>query len=106
MADKKIKYPENVPGPYYVDTECIHCDACVLAAENHFKLLDDGHAYVFRQPENEEEVSACEEAMESCPVEAIGNDGGEMEENAGEVEENAVEDEKEPEFPSKKRNTG
>ena len=76
MADKNNKHPENVPGPYYVDTECINCDACVLAAENHFKLLDDGHAYVFRQPATTEEKEACEEALESCPVEAIGNDGG------------------------------
>ena len=75
MADKNNKHPENVPGPYYVDTECINCDACVLAAENHFKLLDDGHAYVFRQPATDEEKEACEEALESCPVEAIGNDG-------------------------------
>ena len=77
MADKNNKHPENTPGPYYVDTECINCDACVLAAENHFKLLDDGHAYVFRQPVTEEEKEACEEALESCPVEAIGNDGEE-----------------------------
>ena len=75
MADKNNKHPENVPGPYYVDQECINCDACVLAAENHFKLLDDGHAYVFRQPATDEEKEACEEALESCPVEAIGNDG-------------------------------
>ena len=78
MADKNNKHPENVPGPYYVDTECINCDACVLAAENHFKLLDDGHAYVFRQPATAEEKEACEEALESCPVEAIGNDGGDI----------------------------
>ena len=81
MADKKSKHAENVPGPYYVDTECINCDACVLAAENHFKLLDDGHAFVFRQPVTAEEKEACEEALESCPVEAIGNDGGEFAEN-------------------------
>ena len=78
MADKKSKHAENAPGPYYVDTECINCDACVLVAENHFKLLDDdGHAFVFRQPVTKEEKEACEEALESCPVEAIGNDGEE-----------------------------
>ncbi len=76
MADKNNKYAQNVPGPYYVDTECINCDACLLAAENHFKINEEeGYAYVYKQPQTEEEKEACEEALESCPVEAIGNDG-------------------------------
>ena len=76
MADKNNKQKENVAGPFYVDTECINCDACVLAAENHFRLLEDeGYAVVFKQPETEEEKEACQEALESCPVEAIGKDG-------------------------------
>lgn len=76
MADKTNKYEDNVPGPFYVDKECINCDACVLVAENHFKLDEkDGHAFVYRQPETEEEKEACNEALESCPVEAIGSDG-------------------------------
>ena len=76
MADKSAKFEDNVPGPFYVDKECINCDACVLAAEGHFKLDDtDGHAFVFRQPETDEEREACQEALESCPVDAIGDDG-------------------------------
>ena len=76
MADKNNKYDENVPGPYYVDKECINCDACLLSAENHFKINEDqGYAYVYKQPETEEDLSACEEALEACPVSAIGNDG-------------------------------
>ena len=76
MADKNRKYRQNVPGPYYVDQECINCDACLLAAENHFKINeDDGHAFVCKQPETDEEKEACQEALESCPVEAIGDDG-------------------------------
>lgn len=76
MADKTKKHKENVPGLFYVDDECINCDACVLAAENHFKLLEDeGYAVVFKQPKTEEEKEACIEALESCPVEAIGQDG-------------------------------
>lgn len=76
MADKNQKQPENVPGAFYVDTECINCDACLLAAENHFKIHEEkGYAYVYKQPENDEEKSACEEAMEACPVSAIGKDG-------------------------------
>ena len=76
MADKNNKYKDNVPGAYYVDKECINCDACLLSAENHFKINEEeGYAYVFQQPQTEEEKSACQEALEACPVEAIGNDG-------------------------------
>lgn len=76
MANKGNKYIENIEGKYYVDRECIACDACVLAAPDHFKMDEnDGHAFVVKQPDNEAEMSACQEAMEGCPVEAIGNDG-------------------------------
>jgi len=36
---------------------------------------DDSNAYVYKQPEDEEEEELCEEALELCPVNAIGNDG-------------------------------
>lgn len=77
MADKNKKYPENVPGKYYVDRECIACDACVMCTDNvHFGMSEeDGHAYVIKQPTTPEEEDLCREAMEGCPVMAIGNDG-------------------------------
>lgn len=76
MANKGNKYPENIEGKYYVDDECIACDACVLAAPDNFSMdEDDGHAFVTVQPKSEEEEELCREAMEGCPVEAIGNDG-------------------------------
>lgn len=76
MADKENKYDENVEGKYYVDHECIACDACVLAAPDNFGMdEDDGHAFVIKQPASEGEEEQCQEAMESCPVEAIGSDG-------------------------------
>ncbi len=78
MADKNNKYEQNVPGPYYVDKECINCDACLLVAEQHFKINEEeGYAYVCKQPQTEEEHSLCQEAIEACPVSAIGDDGGE-----------------------------
>ena len=44
--------------------------------QEHFTRNDDGgHSYVYKQPENPEEEALCKEAMEGCPVEAIGNDG-------------------------------
>jgi len=76
MADKNKKFPENIPGKYYVDRECIACDACVLAAPTNFKMDEvDGHTFVVKQPVGDAEEAQCKEAMESCPVEAIGNNG-------------------------------
>jgi len=76
MANRDKKYPDNIPGRYYVDKECIACDACVLAAPDHFGMhQEDGHAFVTQQPATPEQESQCKEALEACPVEAIGNDG-------------------------------
>ncbi len=76
MADRKARYSENKLGPYYVDYECIACDACVGIATDFFKMNDDeGHAYVYYQPKTKEEIALCEEAKAACPVDAIGNDG-------------------------------
>lgn len=76
MADKTKKYEDNLPGRFYVDKECIACDACVMAAPSHFGMHEeDGHAFVIKQPSNPEEEDLCREAMDGCPVEAIGNDG-------------------------------
>ncbi len=76
MADLKSKWKDNTPGKMFVDQTCIACDACVLAAPTNFQMHEeDGHAYVSKQPANAEEEKACIEAMEGCPVEAIGNFG-------------------------------
>ena len=78
MADKNDKYPDNVPGKFYVDRECIFCNVCVYAAPNNFKISDAGtHDVVYKQPENEDEEEECLDAMDQCPVYAIGNDGEE-----------------------------
>lgn len=76
MADKEDKNEENVGGKFYVDSQCIDCDLCRETAPSNFTRADDeGYSFVFKQPENAEEVEQCEEAMEGCPVEAIGEDG-------------------------------
>jgi ferredoxin len=76
MADAANKYPENVAGKFYVDDQCIDCDLCRETAPANFKRNDDGgHTYVYKQAENSEEEARCKEAMEGCPVEAIGDDG-------------------------------
>ena len=78
MADKNDKYSDNVPGKYYVDRECIFCNVCADAAPKNFKISNAGtHDVVYKQPENEIEEEECEEAMDLCPVYAIGDDGEE-----------------------------
>jgi ferredoxin len=76
MADAANKYSENVEGKFYVDDQCIDCDLCRETAPANFKRNDDGgHSFVYKQPESPEEENLCKEAMEGCPVEAIGSDG-------------------------------
>jgi ferredoxin len=76
MADKKNKWPDNVPGKFYVDKECILCSVCSDAAPSNFRMSDDeDHDVVFKQPTNDDELAQSYEAMENCPVEAIGDDG-------------------------------
>lgn len=74
MADFDKKWSDNVEGKYYVDEQCIDCDACRTEAPEHFTRNDDhGYSYVFNQPQTEEEELKCKAALESCPVEAIGS---------------------------------
>jgi len=76
MAEKNDRYADNAAGKYYVDTQCIDCDVCRVTAPDNFRREEDkGYSYVCRQPDNPEQEAACQEAMDSCPVEAIGNDG-------------------------------
>ena len=76
MADVNDKYSDNVDGSYYVDEQCIACGVCPNEAPDNFEMSDDGsHAYVYKQPEADDEKSASEDALQACPVDAIGNDG-------------------------------
>ena len=76
MADVANKYPENIVGNFFVDDQCIDCDLCRETAPANFTRNDDGgHSYVYKQPEAQEDIDKCMEALEGCPVEAIGHDG-------------------------------
>lgn len=85
MADWKNRWEDNVGGTveiagkkygFFVDKECILCSVCSDAAPNNFRMSDaEDHDICFKQPENEEELAQCYEAMENCPVEAIGDNG-------------------------------
>lgn len=75
MADKNEKNEFNVAGKFYVDSQCIGCALCASTAEGFFEISDAGCAFVAKQPSNADETALCTEAMESCPVQAIGDDG-------------------------------
>jgi ferredoxin len=76
MADAANKYPENAPGKFYVDNQCIDCDLCRETAPDNFKRNEDGgYTFVYKQPATPEEEARCKEAKEGCPVEAIGDNG-------------------------------
>ena len=76
MAFLKDKLPENEPGKFYVDGQCIDCDVCRDTAPSNFARNDEnGYSYVYKQPENSAEADLCVEALMACPVEAIGDDG-------------------------------
>ena len=80
MACRYEKNDLNQPGKYYVDIECINCDACILIASEHFGLDEEQDiVFVKRQPSSNDEIELCEEALVGCPVEAIGNDGDQEE---------------------------
>ena len=85
MSDPQNIWEDNIRGAaeiggkklsFYVDMECILCSVCSDAAPANFRMSDDeDHDICYKQPENEDELEQCYEAMENCPVEAIGDDG-------------------------------
>lgn len=77
MADKQTKLSINAPGKYYVDDTCIDCDACRQSSESFERSADVGMSFVIKQPVTAEEIAHAEDALEACPVNAIGNDGDE-----------------------------
>jgi ferredoxin len=74
MIEAPKKNPLNVPGKYYVTDDCLFCEVCVDDAPNIFRLAG-GMSHVYKQPETAEEERQCQEAMRTCCVEAIKDDG-------------------------------
>ena len=76
MADPKERFGDNVPGGFYVDTNCIDCDVCRDNAQENFRRNETGgYSYVYKQPETQAEREECRRVLEECPVEAIGDNG-------------------------------
>ena len=76
MADPNDKVSGQPHGEYYVDSQCIDCDLCrETAPDNFMRNEEEGFSFVYKQPESDEERTLCKDAMDNCPVEAIGSDG-------------------------------
>ena len=73
MADRKRSLAGNVPGPWFVDSSCIDCDACRQLAPSVFGD-GPGHAIVARQPGSGDDRLDAVRAMVACPVGAIGRE--------------------------------
>ena len=72
---RKDAFPDNTPGPFYINTECIICSLCSEIAPDVFRISEDGdHFHVHNQPSTKQQMSAAEEALEACPLEAIIKD--------------------------------
>lgn len=70
------RLPQNSPGKYYIDWQCLDCDYCREVAPSIFKRDEtDGTTYVAKQPQTTEELEYAKESLEGCPCEAIHDDG-------------------------------
>jgi len=57
-------------GDFFVNKDCIGCEACIDIAPDHFNTKHT-MAYVKKQPTNQKEREQCMKAKSECPAEAI-----------------------------------
>lgn len=72
MPNPAQRHPKNAPGPWYVDLTCISCDTCTDISPEIFGRDADRKAYVRAQLPAEGKLFRF--AVESCPVEAVGEE--------------------------------
>lgn len=78
MADSMGKVRMMVAGRFHVDSNRIDGDVPRETAPNNIRAdEDEGYSYVFEQSGNVDEEAHCRDAVESCPVEATGDNGDE-----------------------------
>ena len=59
---------------FFCDSTCIVCTMCSNIAPANFRLSDNAdHDICYKQPDSEEELDKCYEALTNCPVGAIGH---------------------------------
>ena len=68
MADKTTKNKDNIDGEYYVDDQCMACNACIIEAPDFFQMNDEEcYAFVCKQPSTPTDREFCEKAVDSIP---------------------------------------
>jgi ferredoxin len=72
MADPEQRWPDNAPGAYFVDDHCIDCDLCRTTAPRNFRRSTGGYSFVGQQPASPSETAEVRQALQECPVSAIG----------------------------------
>ncbi len=66
------KWPENVEGPYYTNTNCVDCGNCSRHCPGCFARKSfPNHWYVKKQPETPFERVQMQRAMECCKGKCI-----------------------------------
>lgn len=76
MTAVTVKLAENVPGKYYVTSECNGCGVCFSHALQNFMYSNDStYYYVYQQPADPREENDIRHAMETCPMNCIKDDG-------------------------------
>ncbi len=70
MARLADRLPENVPGPFWVDSSCIDCDTCRWLAPETF-AEGDGTSYVKIQPAGDATRRLAALAVVACPTASI-----------------------------------
>ena len=74
MAERK-RYPENAPGPFYVEEDlCILCGTPAAVASS-LVAINERHCYFKKQPSTETDLEQAIEAVNSCCCGAYRYDG-------------------------------
>ncbi len=71
MANPDKRWPENVPGEFFVDTTCIDCDTCRQLAPDTFEDAGE-YSFVYAQPQTEGQRRQALRALLACPTGSIG----------------------------------
>src|SRR2546422_9007206 len=71
MANFNKRFPENVPGEFFVDATCIDCDTCRQLAPATFGETA-AYAFVHTQPQTSEDTRQALRALLVCPTGSIG----------------------------------
>ncbi|MGI9577311.1 MAG: ferredoxin, partial [Microthrixaceae bacterium] len=74
MARPMDRNASSAPGDWYVDTNCIDCDAARHVAPGLIGTDEDGKSVFLRQPEDEEDLQAAYRALLVCPTRSVGNE--------------------------------